>query len=125
MTPRTSLHGRPVLLAVACLAALSVSLPAQQQQQPPPKFRTGIEITPVDVTVAELALECFFPADAATMERLRGLAASYGSSIVKLVSETIRSWDARTITARLEAAVGRPARLPSGRRAGSTKPIAG
>src|SRR5688500_15086260 len=36
-----------------------------------------------------------------------GLAASYGSSIVKLVSETIRSWDARTITARLEAAVGR------------------
>jgi uncharacterized membrane-anchored protein YjiN (DUF445 family) len=36
-----------------------------------------------------------------------GLAASYGSSIVKLVSETIRSWDARTVTARLEAAVGR------------------
>jgi uncharacterized membrane-anchored protein YjiN (DUF445 family) len=36
-----------------------------------------------------------------------GLAASYGGSIVKLVSETIRSWDARTITARLEAAVGR------------------
>jgi uncharacterized membrane-anchored protein YjiN (DUF445 family) len=36
-----------------------------------------------------------------------GMAASYGSSIVKLVSETIRSWDARTITARLEAAVGR------------------
>ena len=36
-----------------------------------------------------------------------GLAASYGGSIVKLVSETIRSWDAGTITARLEAAVGR------------------
>jgi len=36
-----------------------------------------------------------------------GMAASYGSSIVKLVSETIRSWDARTITARLESAVGR------------------
>jgi uncharacterized membrane-anchored protein YjiN (DUF445 family) len=36
-----------------------------------------------------------------------GLAASYGSSIVKLVSETIRGWDARTITARLESAVGR------------------
>ena len=36
-----------------------------------------------------------------------GLAASYGGSIVKLVSETIRSWDARTVTARLEAAVGR------------------
>ena len=36
-----------------------------------------------------------------------GLAASYGSSIVKLVSETVRGWDARTITARLESAVGR------------------
>ena len=36
-----------------------------------------------------------------------GLAASYGSSIVKLVSETIRGWDARTVTARLESAVGR------------------
>ena len=36
-----------------------------------------------------------------------GMAASYGSSIVKLVSETVRSWDARTVTARLEAAVGR------------------
>ena len=36
-----------------------------------------------------------------------GMTASYGGSIVKLVSETIRSWDARTITARLEAAVGR------------------
>src|SRR5881398_1216209 len=36
-----------------------------------------------------------------------GMAASYGGSIVKLVSETIRSWDARTVTARLEGAVGR------------------
>ncbi len=36
-----------------------------------------------------------------------GMAASYGGSIVKLVSETIRSWDARTITDRLESAVGR------------------
>jgi uncharacterized membrane-anchored protein YjiN (DUF445 family) len=36
-----------------------------------------------------------------------GLAASYGGSIVKLVSETVRGWDAHTITARLEAAVGR------------------
>lgn len=36
-----------------------------------------------------------------------GLAASYGGSIVKLVSETIRGWDAGTVTARLEAAVGR------------------
>ena len=36
-----------------------------------------------------------------------GMSASYGSSIVKLVSETVRGWDARTVTARLEAAVGR------------------
>src|SRR5260221_13877257 len=36
-----------------------------------------------------------------------GMAASYGDSIVKLVSETVRGWDARTVTARLEAAVGR------------------
>jgi len=36
-----------------------------------------------------------------------GMAASYGSQIVKLVSETIRGWDARTVTARLESAVGR------------------
>src|SRR4051794_25148840 len=36
-----------------------------------------------------------------------GMAASCGGSIVKLVSETIRSWDARTVTARLEGAVGR------------------
>src|SRR5947209_2388650 len=36
-----------------------------------------------------------------------GMAASYGSSIVRLVSDTVRGWDARTVTARLEAAVGR------------------
>ena len=36
-----------------------------------------------------------------------GMAASYGGSIVKLVSETVRSWDARTVTDRLESAVGR------------------
>ena len=36
-----------------------------------------------------------------------GMSASYGSSMVKLVSETIRGWDARTVTARLESAVGR------------------
>jgi uncharacterized membrane-anchored protein YjiN (DUF445 family) len=36
-----------------------------------------------------------------------GMSASYGTQIVKLVSETIRSWDARTVTGRLEAAVGR------------------
>ena len=36
-----------------------------------------------------------------------GMAASYGGSIVKLVSETVRGWDARTVTDRLEGAVGR------------------
>ena len=32
---------------------------------------------------------------------------SYGDGIVKLVSETVRSWDARTVSDRLEGAVGR------------------
>jgi uncharacterized membrane-anchored protein YjiN (DUF445 family) len=36
-----------------------------------------------------------------------GAVASYGDAVVKLVSETIRSWDAETVTGRLEAAVGR------------------
>jgi len=36
-----------------------------------------------------------------------GTAARYGGGIVTLVSETVRSWDARTITDRLENAVGR------------------
>jgi len=36
-----------------------------------------------------------------------GLASSYGGSMVKLVSETVRGWDAQTVTNRLEAAVGR------------------
>ncbi len=33
--------------------------------------------------------------------------ATYGTSIVRLVSDTIRRWDAATITGRMEAAVGR------------------
>jgi uncharacterized membrane-anchored protein YjiN (DUF445 family) len=36
-----------------------------------------------------------------------GMAASYGGSIVRLVSDTVRGWDAQTITNRLESAVGR------------------
>ncbi len=36
-----------------------------------------------------------------------GVVASYGSGIVTLVSETVRGWDARTVTGRLENAVGR------------------
>ena len=36
-----------------------------------------------------------------------GVAASYGSGIVTLVSDTVRAWDAGTVTDRLEAAVGR------------------
>jgi uncharacterized membrane-anchored protein YjiN (DUF445 family) len=36
-----------------------------------------------------------------------GAVATYGSGIVTLVSETVRGWDARTITGRLENAVGR------------------
>jgi uncharacterized membrane-anchored protein YjiN (DUF445 family) len=36
-----------------------------------------------------------------------GVAASYGDGIVRLVSDTVRGWDARTVTGRLEQAVGR------------------
>jgi uncharacterized membrane-anchored protein YjiN (DUF445 family) len=36
-----------------------------------------------------------------------GATASYGDGIVTLVSETVRSWDAQKITARIENAVGR------------------
>lgn len=36
-----------------------------------------------------------------------GMASSYGGSIVSLVSDTIRGWDAKTVTERLESAVGR------------------
>ncbi len=36
-----------------------------------------------------------------------GITASYGDQIVKLVSETVRGWDAQTITDRVENAVGR------------------
>ena len=36
-----------------------------------------------------------------------GMVASYGDGIVTLVSETVRGWDAQTVTGRLENAVGR------------------
>ena len=36
-----------------------------------------------------------------------GVVAAYGSGIVTLVSDTVRGWDARTITGRLENAVGK------------------
>ncbi|GAA0736527.1 DUF445 domain-containing protein [Sphingomonas japonica] len=36
-----------------------------------------------------------------------GAAADYGDAIVRLVSDTVRGWDTRTITGRLENAVGR------------------
>ncbi|EIZ79048.1 hypothetical protein WSK_2235 [Novosphingobium sp. Rr 2-17] len=38
---------------------------------------------------------------------LVGIAARYGSEIVRLVSETVKRWDAGTVSARLEGAVGR------------------
>ena len=36
-----------------------------------------------------------------------GIATRYGDEIVRLVSETVRRWDARTVTDRIEGAVGR------------------
>jgi len=38
---------------------------------------------------------------------LVGVASRYGDEIVRLVSETVKRWDAGTVTARLESAVGR------------------
>ncbi|MCW1382347.1 DUF445 domain-containing protein [Novosphingobium sp. KCTC 2891] len=38
---------------------------------------------------------------------LVGVASRYGGQIVRLVSETVRRWDARTVTDRIEGAVGR------------------
>jgi uncharacterized membrane-anchored protein YjiN (DUF445 family) len=42
-----------------------------------------------------------------TRRAVIGTAADYGDVIVRLVSETVRGWDARTITRRLENAVGK------------------
>jgi uncharacterized membrane-anchored protein YjiN (DUF445 family) len=42
-----------------------------------------------------------------TRRTLVGAASRYGNEIVRLVSETVRRWDARTVTARVEGAVGR------------------
>ncbi|MCJ7420840.1 DUF445 domain-containing protein [Sphingomicrobium astaxanthinifaciens] len=42
-----------------------------------------------------------------TRRAAAGMAASYGDNIVTLVSDTVRSWDATTVTERLEGAVGR------------------
>jgi uncharacterized membrane-anchored protein YjiN (DUF445 family) len=38
---------------------------------------------------------------------LVGVVTRYGGEIVRLVSETVRRWDARTVTDRIEGAVGR------------------
>ncbi|WP_338467357.1 DUF445 domain-containing protein [Novosphingobium sp. ZN18A2] len=38
---------------------------------------------------------------------LVGVSSRYGTQIVRLVSETVRRWDARTVTDRIEGAVGR------------------
>ena len=42
-----------------------------------------------------------------TRRALVGLANRHGAAIVTLVSETVRRWDARTVSARIEVAVGR------------------
>ncbi|MEO0061724.1 MAG: hypothetical protein RLZZ08_284 [Pseudomonadota bacterium] len=38
---------------------------------------------------------------------LVGVASRYGAQIVRLVSDTVKRWDARTVTGRIESAVGR------------------
>ena len=52
------------------------------------------------------------PALGATVNRfarraLAGLAHRHGDAIVRVVSETVRRWDATTVTRRIESAVGR------------------
>ena len=42
-----------------------------------------------------------------TRRSLAGLAVRHGEGIVKLVSDTVRRWDARTVSERIEGAVGR------------------
>lgn len=42
-----------------------------------------------------------------TRRAIVGIADDYGDNIVRLVSDTVRAWDATTITTRLESAVGR------------------
>jgi uncharacterized membrane-anchored protein YjiN (DUF445 family) len=42
-----------------------------------------------------------------TRRTLVGVVSRYGGEIVRLVSETVRRWDARTVTDRIEGAVGR------------------
>jgi uncharacterized membrane-anchored protein YjiN (DUF445 family) len=42
-----------------------------------------------------------------TRRALAGLAVRHGDGIVRLVSDTMRGWDAKTVTARIEGAVGR------------------
>jgi len=64
-------------------------------------------------SMAELGLT--LQADPALQDQLNrlarrtavGLATRYGSQIVRLVSETVKRWDATTVTRRLEGAVGR------------------
>jgi uncharacterized membrane-anchored protein YjiN (DUF445 family) len=38
---------------------------------------------------------------------LVGAVSRYGDEIVRIVSETVKRWDARTVTGRIEGAVGR------------------
>ena len=42
-----------------------------------------------------------------TRRTLTGIVTRYGAAIVTLVSETVKQWDAHTVTARIEGAVGR------------------
>jgi len=69
------------------MPARSAPLPADNVAIPF-KFRFGGDVlsfmsatmifgTPVDITLSEMALETFFPADDLTAERMRGMAASF------------------------------------------------
>ena len=68
---------------------------------------TGSHCTPYDRAGAPRFPRIRAAVNQFVRRAVAGMAASYGSSMVKLVSETVRSWDAGTVTARLESAVGR------------------
>jgi len=65
--------------------------------------RMGAEIGHV-ITASPALAEAL---DTLARRAVVSVVASYGAGIVRLVSDTVRSWDAATVTGRLEAAVGR------------------
>ena len=69
--------------------------------------RTGIARNPEDVRLLQGDRRLADTINRFARRTAVGAAAHYGDGIVRLASDTIRGWDTRTITGRLENAVGR------------------